>query len=223
MPRRPTHRLVLLLLPQSPPPQPRPLPRQGPLPVRPDGPSPVPPAPRHRGSRVRPASHLLRHQRARHRLYRHQVRQLALLRPPARLRQRPRAAHRPPPHPARPRRLQGALGHHPRRQPRHRPARPNLRGRRPRRTRRRSARAPRRAAVRAARATAHGRMGSRASPLPVSRSERSNTSASCSASVPARPQAPFRPPRICSRTRATLQSTKPAARIHPQPPTRKNK
>jgi hypothetical protein len=42
-------------------------------------------------------------------------------------------------------------------------------------------------------------------------------------SAPARPQAPFRPPRICSRTRATLQSTKPAARIHPQPPTRKNK
>ena len=102
-------RLRLLLLPQPPPPQPRPLPRQGPLPLRPDRRTPLPPAPRRRGPRIRPARHLLRHQRARHRLHRPQGGQLALLRPPARLHQRPRPAHRPPPHPARPRRLQRVL------------------------------------------------------------------------------------------------------------------
>jgi hypothetical protein len=132
MPSRPAQRIRLLLLPQPSPPQPRPLPRQGPLPVRPDPPRAIPQAPRHRGSRVRPARHLQRYQCARHRLHRREACLRPLQRPPPGLLQLPRTPHRPPSHPGRPRRLQGALGHHPRSQPRHRPARPHHRN--PRRT-----------------------------------------------------------------------------------------
>ncbi len=138
MPRRGPLQFGVLLLPQPPAQQSRTLSQQGPLPVRADPAPALPPASRRRGPRVSPASHFLRHQCARHRLHYTEGGQLALLRSPTRRRQRPRTAYRPPPHPDRPRRLQGAVGLHPRRQPGHRPARPNLRDRRPRRTRRNS-------------------------------------------------------------------------------------
>jgi hypothetical protein len=137
VPRSPAQRLGLLLLSQPPAQHPRPLPQQGPLPVLPDhGPPIHPPTSRRRGPRVRPASHLLRHQCAGHRLHRPQRRQLAALRPPACLCQRPRTPYRPQTHPTRPRHLQGAPGHHPRSQPRHSPTRPHLRDRRLRRVNR---------------------------------------------------------------------------------------
>jgi hypothetical protein len=132
MPGPAAQRLRLLLLPQPPPPQPRSLPRQGPLPVRAAALRALPQASTHRGSRVRPARHLERYQCASHRLHRREASLRPLQRPPSRLCQCSRSPHRPPSHAGRPRRLQGALGHHPRRQPRHRPTRPHRRA--PRRT-----------------------------------------------------------------------------------------
>ena len=130
VPRSRHPRIRLLLLPQEAPPQPRPLPRQGPPGVGPARPSALPPASRRRGPRIRPARHLHCAQRARHPMHFAQRGELTLLRTPDRLGQRPRPAHRPPPHPDGPRHLQRTLGRRPPRQRRHRPSRPHPRSRR---------------------------------------------------------------------------------------------
>ena len=133
MPRHRPRWIRLLLLPQQTSSQPPALPQQDVFPARADFPHPFSRAPGHRGSRLHPACPLLGHQRARHRLHHGETRQLPHLRTPGRLRQRPQPAHRPPPHPAGPRSLQGPLVRHPRNQSRRGPTRPHRRNRRPHR------------------------------------------------------------------------------------------